>query len=34
MLDIKNSEIIAERSTRPEYTFREHLRKIGGAVEE
>lgn len=27
-------EFVAERSTNPAYTFREHLRKIGGAVEE
>ena len=31
---LKFDEFIKERSTRPAYTFREHLRKIGGAVEE
>jgi regulator of RNase E activity RraA len=31
---LKFDEYITQRSTNPAYTFREHLRKIGGAVEE
>ena len=31
---LKFDEYIAKRSTNPAFTFREHLRKIGGAVEE
>ncbi len=30
----KLDEYLAERSSNPSYTFREHLRKLGGAIEE